>query len=200
MADVSPWAFGWTAIAGIATALLAGFTAWLAFSTRALARETDQDIRAAWRPILTPTAAHMQLKVTELRDEDRFHVWVHLTLVNTGRGPAMNCDVGGRKPRSVSGITWESARISSIPAGQETFIDLAGSASLLDGPSWHEKQRHAFVVTYEDIARNRYRSTFVMKGSPVQNAGEEGMASGLFASDVEVEDLGEKATRRGWPR
>jgi len=49
------------AVAGVATALLAGLTAWLAWSSRALTRETGQDIRAAWT---YPSAAASSLAST----------------------------------------------------------------------------------------------------------------------------------------
>jgi hypothetical protein len=186
MTQTDPWAFGWTAVAGLATAVLAGLTAWLAWSTRALARETDQDVRAAGRPILTPAAAELTAQTIG----DRYEIRLALNLENTGRGPALNCELTGLRSRSVSGITWAACRVSTIGAGRSEPLSVEGTATPVPGrpsPDLHL----LFVANYEDVARNRYRSTFVLEG---QKLGE------LTVQDVEVEDLREKARQKGLPR
>jgi hypothetical protein len=186
MTETSPWAFGWTAVAGLATALLAGLTAWLAWSTRALARETDQDVRAAGRPILTPAGAELDAQAIG----ERYNTTLGVYLENTGRGPALNCELAGQRPRSADAITWSACRVSTIAAGRSELLNMEGSATPIYGqpaPDLHL----LFIATYEDVARNRYRSTFVLEG---QKLGE------LAVQDVEVEDLQEKARERGLPR
>jgi hypothetical protein len=184
--ETQPWAFGWTAVAGIATALLAGFTAWLAWSTRALARETDQDVRAAGRPILTPVSAKLEAQVVG----DRYEIHLALNLENTGRGPALNCELDGIRSRSVSGITWSTCRISTIAADRSELLRVEGTATPIPGRPAPDP-RHVFIANYEDVAGNQYRSTFVLEG---QKLGE------LTIQDIEVEDLREKARKRGLPR
>jgi hypothetical protein len=125
--EPGPWAIGWTAIAGIATATLALFTAWLAWSTRALARETDQDIRAAWRPILMPHGT-ADLRVREDRSEDIYQVRLSLTLRNTGRGPALNCSLSSRNSQSRAAIRWAQTNVSTIPNGRAENMDLVGDS------------------------------------------------------------------------
>lgn len=44
----------WTALAAIGTLSLAGFTAWLAWSTRGLAKSSQLDQEAQWRPVILP--------------------------------------------------------------------------------------------------------------------------------------------------
>lgn len=186
MTATDPWAFGWTAVAGIATAVLAGFTAWLAWSTRALARETDQDVRASARPILTPAAAELDAQAIG----DRYEIHLALQLENTGRGPALNCELAGLRSRSASGITWAACRVSTIAADRSELLNVEGTATPIPGrpaPDLHL----LFVANYEDVARNRYRSTFSLEG---QKLGE------LTVHDVEVEDLREKAKQKGLPR
>ncbi len=39
-------------LVAVGTLALAMFTAWLAFETRSLAQETEDDVRAEWRPVL----------------------------------------------------------------------------------------------------------------------------------------------------
>jgi hypothetical protein len=76
--------FDWTAIgtvgSALATVVVASVTAWLAWQTRALARETKLDVEAQWMPLLLPPTRG---GVTEESDN------LHLTLVNSGRGPAL---------------------------------------------------------------------------------------------------------------
>jgi len=182
MAETDPWAFGWTAVAGIATALLAGLTAWLAWSTRALARETDQDVRAAGRPILTPAGSEVV--------GDRYEIHLALYLENTGRRPALNCEVSGVRPRYAGAITWTACCVSIIAAAGSELLKVEGTATPIPGLPLPDL-RLLFVAHYEDVARNRYRSTFVLEG---QEPGE------LAVHDVEVEDLREKARQKGLPR
>lgn len=59
-------------------------------------------------------------------------------------------------------------------------------------PGHPAPDRHLlFIATYEDVARNKYRSTFLLEG---QKLGE------LTIHNVEVEDLQTKARQRGLPR
>jgi hypothetical protein len=187
VAEIGPWLFGWTAIAGIATAMLAVFTAGLAFSTRALVRETDQDVRAAWRPILAPEGVPEMTQVGAVGD--RIDVLLVFNLANTGRGPALNCAVDGRQSRSTFGIVWTGRRVSTIAVERYDIVELRGTARV-DETRAGVGDHHSFTATYEDVARNRFRSTFVIKSD----------VGVLSVHDIEVEDLHEKTKRRGWPR
>jgi hypothetical protein len=76
--------YDWTAIgtvgSALATVIVASVTAWLAWQTRALARETKRDVEAQWMPLLLPPTRG---GVAEEFDN------LHLTLVNSGRGAAL---------------------------------------------------------------------------------------------------------------
>ena len=157
-----PWAFGWTAIAGVATAVLAGFTWWLALSTRKLATETDEDIQANWRPILTPTGI-IDVFLSEDLPEDRFRVRLVFALSNSGKGPAINAKVHGLRSRNASGPSWEDATASLIPSAGYDVMNIEGAVPLLDAPSWDTPKRFTFVVNCEDVGRNMHRSSFVLR-------------------------------------
>jgi hypothetical protein len=88
-----PWDFGWEAIVAIATGGLALFTAYLALSTRKLAREAGNETRANWRPVLAielqPTSAGVISRRRSVYvDEDEHTLTVNIR--NVGRGPALH--------------------------------------------------------------------------------------------------------------
>ncbi len=202
-----PWTFGWTAVAGIATAVLAGFTWWLAFSTRKLATETDEDIQANWRPILAPTGM-IDVFVRTDAAEELFRVRIVFALSNSGKGPAVNANVHGLGSRSVSGVTWADSTASLIPSTEYEVIEAEGTVPIGHPPRWDSPQRYMFVVTYEDVARNRHRSSFAFaipglepERLLLRGGASEGHQTGpVIVQDIEVETLGERAPRRGLPR
>jgi hypothetical protein len=197
--ETDPWGFGWSAVAGIATVILALFTAWLAKSTRDLARETDQDVRAAWRPILA--TEEPRITVREDLPNDRYVVQLQLLVVNTGRGPALNCEVSGRRPRSVTGINWTPQKVNTIPVDGNRPVELEGDISILHAPNWTSRQRYSFALSYEDVARNLHRTTVVFDGAELTRSRTgPGLDAALSINDIEIETLTEKTPRRGWPR
>src|SRR5207244_11064406 len=55
VADVGPWDLGWEFVLAIVTLLLALVTAWLAWTTRRLARATSDEVQGQTRPVVVPT-------------------------------------------------------------------------------------------------------------------------------------------------
>jgi hypothetical protein len=69
-----------TFLVALGTLVLAGFTGFLAFSTRALARSSEIDQRSQWRPILIPGNPEV---------EERGDGELRIQVRNVGRGPAL---------------------------------------------------------------------------------------------------------------
>ena len=84
--------FGWDSLVAIATGVLAFITALLAWSTRALARETAEDVRSEIRPVLID-ASRGTLTVTYHPGDDQGAGEVQVK--NVGPGPAVNVHIKG---------------------------------------------------------------------------------------------------------
>src|SRR5689334_11475655 len=97
----------WTIVVAVATILLALFTAWLAFSTRGLARASVADQRSQWRPILSP-GPDGGVGVDHSSDE------LLLAMTNVGRGPAFGVYTELRNGPDVIGQTPVGAFVTSL--------------------------------------------------------------------------------------
>jgi hypothetical protein len=85
--EPSTWALGWEALVAVGTIGLALFTAWLAWTTRKLARTTGEDVRAGSRPVVIDVAGGSPTARTA---EGANFGEVRLVVRNGGRGPALN--------------------------------------------------------------------------------------------------------------
>src|SRR4051794_11432805 len=104
LADLGPWAFGWEALVAVGTLALAGGTAWLAWTTRSVARATQAELAAAWRPLLVFHSASV-----EQRDGPADVRILLFAVRNDGRGPALSVAAatvqrGGEAVSTVYGI------------------------------------------------------------------------------------------------
>jgi hypothetical protein len=161
----APWAFGWTAIAGLATAVLAGVTWWLAKSTRDLVRETDQDIRSQWRPIVVVDGdKSIDVTVVKKRDSDEQLIRIELELWNRGRGPALNCVVKTQDEASTYGCQYGKPRVAILSVDGSHEITLAGSVTKAEALSSIAPLSETLVLIYEDVAENVYETTTVLLG------------------------------------
>lgn len=199
--ESSPWDFGWTAIAGIATAFLALVTWWLAKSTRDLARETDQDVRAAWRPILV-VGGDQEVKVILSQDADgTYKMDATFFVTNVGRGPALNCELLELKSRSAGGPRRDPVKLSTIAVGSQNRITTVASGIAACAPNWTEPQKYVFRIRYEDIGRNLHETVFVFVGAADRLLSVESSPSVAARLDeTEVLALGEQVPAKGWPR
>jgi hypothetical protein len=202
VAESDPWGLGWTAIAGIATGILATFTWWLAKSTRDLARETDQDVRASWRPILV--SGQRQMHVWLSRDDVRYSISFNLVFTNVGRGPAINAVVAGRKGRSMGDIVWASYRVDTLAVGGMTEVTIAAQAPVIDGPDWSQPIEHTFHVIYEDVGANKHETQVACSSTRMKQPLSSGAGAAarldLAVRDTDLRDLHEKAKARGFRR
>jgi hypothetical protein len=84
---LASWELGWDALVAIGTLLLAGVTFLLVLRTAALAKFSETDIRAQWRPIILPASY----------DPDGSALFytngvLYVGIKNAGRGPALYPD------------------------------------------------------------------------------------------------------------
>jgi hypothetical protein len=78
----------WEPLTAIGTLTLAAFTAYLALSTRRLARNAGDEVRANWRPVLVIQANYSSVGGTpSVRLHER-ELWLNVR--NVGRGPALH--------------------------------------------------------------------------------------------------------------
>jgi hypothetical protein len=190
----SAWTFGWTAIAGIATALLALLTWWLAKSTRDLARETDQDVKSSWRPIVVPSQREggdskaVLAKIQVFDDGETYLLKYEMTLTNAGRGPAVNCELRVQErshPKSL-GIVRDGYRVSVLPVGSEIPIGCTGSVDNLSGPDFTRPLRHVFELAYEDVAGTKHETVVVFE-TTIESVDNSGVGIMFMANLVHTE-------------
>lgn len=82
---LASWALGWDALVAIGTVLLALVTYLLVRRTGTLARFSETEIRAQWRPIILP-APYSHPEDSALNYADGF---LYAGIQNAGRGPAL---------------------------------------------------------------------------------------------------------------
>jgi hypothetical protein len=153
IADAGPWDFGWTAVAGIATSILA-FVTWL------LARSTSQDVQAAWRPVLVigdhPESGQSALLQRETDENGDPCTDLRCRVENAGSGPAINCKATG----------WIEGNYAETITGLRDTIPVKGFRDLdLRAASKAGLGSHNVTISYEDIAGNRFETTFLFQGA-----------------------------------
>jgi len=82
---VDPREWGWEAFVAIGTVLLALATVGLAWSTNTLARASEVELRAQWRPVILPALDPLSRRALTY---DRQEGLLHVRIRNAGRGPA----------------------------------------------------------------------------------------------------------------
>ena len=155
--------FGWDSLVAIATGALAFITALLAWSTRALARETSEDVRSEIRPVLIDAGRG---KLTA-RYETEATGFVQVFVKNVGPGPAINAQAKASLAEALEGGTrpidqslWQ--RVGTVGPGQPGSADIFVA---LDVPGDYDRTL-AFEIecVYEDLAGGLHRTTLAYSG------------------------------------
>jgi hypothetical protein len=135
-----PWRLDLSTLAALlvatGTGALAFYTWRLARQTRNLARETEEDVRAEWRPVLI---AGGSLDAVAGAGSDRCSV--SLRLANVGRGPALNTEVTISSQATSEEETSDKLRVGTIRPDREGTATTPMSTMLyrdvVEGPrSW----------------------------------------------------------------
>jgi len=145
-----PWAFGWTAIAGL-------FTAVLAVGTVALARTTSRDVRGRQRPVVWPTGD----AVVRSRPDPTglgLGLEVEIRLGNIGGGPALRVIVNANVVYP-NGSTSKNGFLASIPPGAPAPFRIPLEGSVEDFVGARKIESGVIVnVRYRDLGGRDYRA------------------------------------------
>lgn len=138
-------------IAGLGTALLALFTWRLAAETRSLARETGEDVRAEWRPVIT--SDHDATAV--FRDDWGVKlVSFFVSIENHGRGPALRVSATARIDGEDDPPVQSVDRYAVIDRGDPKSFDFP--APPFPRPRENETLHIVVDVIYEDLAERQF--------------------------------------------
>jgi hypothetical protein len=162
-------AIQWNLFVAIGTISLAGFTAVLAWSTRALARSSASDQRSQWRPLLIPGGQSV--------DEDtpgELSIYIR----NVGRGPALgvNGELRSGGPRG-----------STVP-GRATIVTPGDQLELrfrLNPPSPTPRGRVLeFRVSYYDIAEQWHLTELTALAQSESDGSKPLRIAGTFVNET----------------
>jgi hypothetical protein len=109
------WALGWDAFVAIGTLLLALVTVFLVRRTSALARSSDAEIRAQWRPLILP-ALDLSWEPSLVYEEEPGSLEVRIQ--NAGRGPAIHI----RTQMVPDGVSPENWSLGALAAGDKQSL------------------------------------------------------------------------------
>jgi hypothetical protein len=205
VAAAESWALGWTAIAGLATLVLALLTGWLAWSTRELARETNQDIRSQWRPIMVVSGrGNENVRIADMKDarveslrSDNPLVEIDVSLWNRGRGPALNCVATIRATESAFASEYITNRISVLSVDAKVDLLLTGVMKDDKALSSGENFSEVLDLVYEDVSGNVYETTAaLLGGSPSYDRRRSVFTTNLGASETKVRPVGASRVNR----
>ena len=138
-AVLASWELGWDALVGIGTLLLAGATFLLVLRTAALAKSSDADIRAQWRPMILPgqvlfySGAALQVGIR-----------------NGGRGPALYV----RAQIEPGGVSPEGWSLGALAAGDKRELRF---------PTTKPDSATQLLFDYRDLAGRTYSTSITIE-------------------------------------
>jgi hypothetical protein len=153
MAEIRVWPITPTELAAVGTTMAALFTAWLAWVTRGLARTTQGEVSAQWRPALVPGRTVMPERQTGLpmatRAADHPAIGLQgnvltVALHNAGTGPALDIEAA-LPPGDIPMASLGDANV--ILAGEQRWFTFS-----MPTPPVH----HRLVATYRDLGSTEY--------------------------------------------
>lgn len=151
------WSFGWDALVAVGTVGLAAVTAWLAWTTREVARATRDELAASWRPLLVYSALR-----TRQTGDDTDERQLELVVRNDGKGPALAIAAS-------TGLTvpsgFRAATSGLIPVGGEDVLTLSVPLEV--------RTSYRIGVDYVDLAGRKYSSDIDVE-VPVPDLGLSG--------------------------
>jgi hypothetical protein len=181
--------FLWEGLVAVGTVVLAAATAYLAWSTRQVAKGTQADVQAQWRPVLLPSPDPPGLR-SFFYERDTGRVTVKIR--NAGRGPALfvrtRLDPGGFSPDN-----WSLGALAPGDDVKLTFTvpNLApGGQLLVDYRDLSERTYSTVIVIQAEMSDWRfYDVRLFADGSATELGDAEYPPSGL--RDARPHDTGE---------
>lgn len=149
----------------VGTLLLAGFTAFLAYETRRVAGDTEEDVTAQWRPVLIAAATSLTVQGSGNGADGE----VSFTLVNTGQGPAINTAVRVTSESSTDKRESPESAWGTLAVGQEHEGTFEGMLFRDSSGGEQPFLRYTINARYADLADRVHRTTLTcadpLKGS-----------------------------------
>ncbi|MBV8735142.1 MAG: hypothetical protein JO120_10210 [Solirubrobacterales bacterium] len=132
----------------VGTLLLAAFTAFLAYETRRVAGDTEEDVTAQWRPVLIAVGTSVSVERSPGDSDGE----VSFTLVNTGQGPAINTTVTLKSESSVDKRESPESAWGTLAVGQE-HNDTVPKMLFRDSSGGQQPfLRYTVIARYTDLA------------------------------------------------
>jgi hypothetical protein len=119
----NPWGFGWEALVALGTLVLALATFYLALRTSTLAKASEAEMRAQWRPVILPGSDSTPERAIVYDDSEGS---LHMRVRNAGRGPALfirtHLEPGaGQEPGGISPERWSFGALAAGDEREVTF-------------------------------------------------------------------------------
>jgi hypothetical protein len=144
----NPRGFGWEALVALGTLLLALSTFYLALRTSTLAKASEAEVRAQWRPVILPGSDSSPERAIVYDDNEGS---LHVRVRNAGRGPALyirtHLEPWGREPSGVSPEHWS---LGALAPGDER--ELRFRTPEIERPS-------QLLFDYRDLADRTYSTS-----------------------------------------
>ena len=182
--ETTAWAWGWDTVAALGTLALALVTAWLAFSTRALAAASREDEEAQWRPVLV-SDVRAPVAYDSSTGELSFDVR------NVGRGPAFGVSAQLRSGKQALGASIPTLGTAVALAPTERF-----TMRLLTKPEEHTTGRVIqATLSWYDLSERVHEAVFTISAHvPPERRGDAS-----FIPDLVVQKVLTKRTDRFLP-
>lgn len=156
----------WEIIAAVATAFAAGFTAWLAWSTRQLASQTRDVLSAEWMPLLTlaqhPSDGRTGALVTIEQDkivENLVLFRLEFEVTNVGSGPALNASIHVTVSTDPKTPAVSGARISLGLVAKDQLVPRVVTIPESSRPYLGDATHYLVTLTYEGIDARQYETS-----------------------------------------
>jgi hypothetical protein len=171
------WEFGWEALVAIGTIGLTLVTAYLAATTRRVAKATLAEVSSQWRPVLAP-AAQFKEGTSDAQDARQvfafeqfgyYPPFLTIWIRNVGRGPALFVRAEVDPEQS----TPETSSPAEVAPGDEVRLGFRNVAELGQASEDEAKQ---VLLDYRDLAGRSFSTAIIVKN----RFNERGQSAFLF--------------------
>jgi hypothetical protein len=168
-ADTHSWSLGWEFVLALVTLVLALATAWLAWTTRRMARAASDEVQGQTRPVVVPTDEPIQVGAEQVNPdqqgkprypdpgavygEARGSFYLTVRVRNIGAGPALNLEGVIARDR------YPTNRIRALPQGEEAELGL-NITLYNEGAHPFTGRITPLTVQYEDLAGRQFTTSF----------------------------------------